>query len=290
MSVEPNETDRIRLTLPAASGIAVYPPGATFGPRRMRDFEFVWMIEGDAEYRWRDRIAEAPAGSILLCRPGAVDFFRWDPLRRTRHGYFHFNLLDYPPRWPEPERWPLVRTPREEDILRPLFRHLLAWIGSGDPLQCRLALATLLAAYVSGEVRAGDALREAWPDAVERAWARIEKRVEETPSEALSLAELAEAACVTPEHLCRLFKSATGRTPLEAARLARLDRSAALLCRSNYSIREIAELCGFASPFHFSRRFKEAYGQSPSGLRQAVRAGGVPPAPLRLRLRKAGSS
>ena len=29
------------------------------------------------------------------------------------------------------------------------------------------------------------------------------------------------------------------------------------------SIKEIAEHCGFANAFHFSRKFKLAYGQSP---------------------------
>jgi transcriptional regulator GlxA family with amidase domain len=62
-------------------------------------------------------------------------------------------------------------------------------------------------------------------------------------------------------------------------RLARLDRAATLLVRSNFSVQEIAELCGFASAFHFSRRFKEAYGQSPRELRQQVRAGATLPAP-----------
>ncbi|HEY0007324.1 MAG TPA: hypothetical protein VGB55_01255, partial [Tepidisphaeraceae bacterium] len=52
-----------------AHGIAMYPPGATFGPRRLGDYEFVWMIEGDAVYHCNGLDLPAPMGSILLCTP-----------------------------------------------------------------------------------------------------------------------------------------------------------------------------------------------------------------------------
>ena len=271
------------LTLPTAYGIATYPAGATFGPRRLRDFEFVWIIEGDAEYRRAETLVPAPAGTIVLCRPEATDFFQWDPRHRTRHAYFHFDILATPGDWPERETWPLARLPEEGDILRPLFRHLLTWGRSGDPLQCRLTMANLLAAFLSGEIAAADVPQEALPEPVERATAYLHRRLEQDPAAAIGLAELAGAACVTPEDLCRLFKAATGRSPVETVRLALLDRAAVLLARSNYAVNEIAALCGFSSPFHFTRRFKEAYGQPPTDLRRAVQAGATPPTPRLLR-------
>ena len=268
---------------PTSANVAVYPPGATFGPRRMRDWEFVWIIEGDAEYRWGAQAVDAPAGAVVLCRPGETDFFRWDPQRRTRHGYFHFDLGSLPPGWPAPERWPLVRLPEEGDILRPLFRHLLASAGRGDPVQCRLMVAGLLAAFVTGETRAGDVPRDALPEPVERALDHIHARLETDAAAGITLADLSAAACVTPEYLCRLFKASTNRSPVETVRLARLDRAAVLLARSNCPVGEIALRCGFASAFHFSRRFKEAFGLPPSEARRALLAGGTPPTPRLLR-------
>jgi transcriptional regulator GlxA family with amidase domain len=82
-----------------------------------------------------------------------------------------------------------------------------------------------------------------------------------------------------------LFNSATGRSPVETVRLARLDRAALLLARSNYSVKEIADFCGFSNPCHFSRRFKDAYGQSPTDLRRDIQAGATLPAPRLLRLK-----
>ncbi|MBI3828027.1 MAG: helix-turn-helix transcriptional regulator [Planctomycetes bacterium] len=266
-------------TTPASVPIAVYPPGATFGPRQMRDYEFVWLMEGDSEYRWGATTVAAPEGAVVLCRPGAEDFFRWDPQRRTRHAFFHFNVLAVPKHWPPERDWPLVRLAQEGDVLRPLFRHLLTWREKADPLLVRLSIAHLLAAYITGAVATSEPPPETLPAAVERATAHIRGKLDEDAAAAIGLAELAKVACVTPEHLCRLFKKSTGRAPLETVRLARLDRAAVLLARSNYGVKEIAELCGFASPFHFSRRFKQAFGKAPRQIREALRAGKTPPLP-----------
>ena len=264
------------VTLPTGAGVATYPPGATFGPRRMRDWEFVWLLEGDAEYRWGEAVADAPEGSVVLCRPGETDSFRWDPHRRTRHGYFHFQVHNAPEGWHD---WPLVRGPEDDDVLRTLFRHVLTWSGRGDPEQTRLTIQTMLAAFRTGERTVGGIERKAWPPAVERVCAYVYERLDEDPAAPLPLPVLAGVACVTPEHLCRLFKSSLGYSPAETVRLARLDRAATLLARSNYSVGEIAALFGFASPFHFSRAFKSAYGLPPSEVRRRIQAGETPPLP-----------
>lgn len=275
------------ITRVGAAAIAVYPPGATYGPRAMREYEFVWMLDGDAEYRWGAEIAAAPCGSIVLCRPGATDFFQWDTRRRTRHAFFHFDVLRLPSDWPPPAAWPLVRQPPDDDILRPLFRHLLA--QPHDTAQGRLIAATMLSAFVTGEAGAALADAPTWPEPVERAWTHLFAVLEENPGAPLCLDDLAAAACVTPEHLCRVFQMTLGRSPMEAVRLARLDRAATLLTRSNSSVSEIARFCGFATPFHFARLFKAAYGKTPTEVRAAAQQGAVPPLP-RLLKRYGGAS
>ena len=268
------------VSLPTAGGVVAYPPGASYGPRRMADWEFVWLLEGDAEYRWNGQTVAAPEGAFVLCRPvpaGATDFFRWDLHRPTRHAYFHFQIAGLPPDWPH---WPLVREAVADDLLPALFRHVLTWNSTGDPAQTRLATGLLLAAFLSGQRVVGAVTTpEHWPPAVEAAAAYLAARLDADPAAPLTLAGLAGAACVTPEHLCRLFQATLGLGPMETVRLARLDRAAALLVRSNYAVSEIAAQCGFASPFHFSRRFKDAYGLSPTDLRRRVQAGERPPPP-----------
>ena len=259
--------------------VATYPPGATFGPRRLRDWEFVWMVEGDAEYRietgGRAGVYAAPEGSLVLCHPDTTDFFRWDPVRRTRHAYFHFELDGAsPPGWPASSAWPVVRVPEGEgELLRSLFNHLLAWNGFGDTAQQEYIALSLLAGFVTGQTETRGIGQARLPEPVTQTLVFIARRLDEEPSKPLPLSELASHACVTPEYLCRVFKKATGQTPAETVRLARLDRAIALLTHTNYGIGEIATLCGFESPFHFSRLVRSVYGRSPRELRQAIANG-----------------
>jgi AraC-like DNA-binding protein len=223
---------------------------------------------------------DAPEGSVVLCRPEATDSFRWDPRRRTRHAFFHFRIGGMlPVQWPSQETWVLVRqaTGGADDLLHSLFRHLLAWNGRGDPTQTQCIALGLLSAFVTGHTQAADVPRNVQPDAVARVTAHIARRLDEDPAAKIPLSELADVACVTPEHLCRLFKAATGHSPGETVRLSRLDRALTLLARTNYSVAEVATLCGFENPFHFSRRFTAVYGQSPRTLRRAIAEGSYTP-------------
>jgi len=160
-----------------------------------------------------------------------------------------------------------VRDVLKDDILRPLFRHLLTWMDGGDSEQCRLVLMTMVTAFRTGQRAMGSLTREVWPPAVEAVCASLAARLDDDPAAALPLPLLAAHACVTPEHLCRLFKTALRYGPAEAVRRTRLGRAAILLARSNYTVGEVAALYGFASPFHFSPAFKQALGYSPSDLR-----------------------
>ena len=259
--------------------VAAYPAGATFGPRRLRDFELVWLLEGNAVYTRNEQVADAPEGAFVLCRPDATDAFRWDTRRRTRHAFFHFLLTgDLPGTWPALDTWPLVRTPANEtDLLCTLFRHLLTWNRRGDIVQTQFLVDALLAAFVTGQSAATDVRRPDLPGPVARALAHIAATLDADPAAKLPLADLADAACVAPEYLCRLFTRTTGHSPAATVRRARLDRAVTLLTRTNYSITEIAAMTGFESPFHFSRCVKALYNHAPRDLRHAANEGTFTP-------------
>jgi hypothetical protein len=72
--------------------LAYYPPGASYGPRTLSDFELVWLTTGSAQWRGGERahLRLAP-GDLLLIPPGTRDEFRWDREVPTRHGYVHFR-------------------------------------------------------------------------------------------------------------------------------------------------------------------------------------------------------
>jgi AraC family transcriptional regulator len=253
------------------AGVAVYPPGATFGPRRLTDFEFVWLLQGAAEWRYEQGGITLGPRSLLLARPGMRDSFLWHPTRPTRHAYLHFALDGALPRLPDPALWPLVRTLPEDDPLRPLLRYLLNLGEDRAPLHRQAAeevLELLLTLFVRGPLPDPDGEPPPPPldallEHVRHTWSPP------ATTRALPLRELAAGACVSAGYLSRLFRRHYGTGPVAAFELLRLARAATLLSRSNLSVGAVADACGFANPYHFSRRFHRAYGQPPGRYRRA---------------------
>jgi AraC-like DNA-binding protein len=59
--------------------------------------------------------------------------------------------------------------------------------------------------------------------------------------------------------------------------LLKLQAARPLLMRTNLTIKEISERCGFENPLYFSRRFSQTYGCSPSDFREQLRSGKMVP-------------
>lgn len=281
------DTDRLRFTF-GGSGMADYPAGATFGPRLLRDFEFVWIIQGDVQWEVDGQMIAAPPGTVLLARPGQTDAFRWDPRSRTRHGFFHFLLHQHGALLPAQSQWPLSRTLNDNDILRPLFHHLGWLLGRDDAVakeQAQGVMRQALVAYLSGLLGTTSEHDHPGHPLVESALTYVQERWADGDLEQITLGDLARATEVSKAHLSRIFQATLGVSPVEALRQLRLDRAVTLLSRTNLPINQVAEATGFPNPFHFSKVFSAAYGSSPRAFRQGIARGELPPSVKLVRTR-----
>lgn len=86
----------------------------------------------------------------------------------------------------------------------------------------------------------------------------------------LTLSEMAQVACLSPNHFMRTFKQIFRVTPYQYLTILRLERAKQLL-HTKLSITEICFLAGFESPGHFSRFFHHRVGMSPQAYRQQER-------------------
>lgn len=96
--------------------------------------------------------------------------------------------------------------------------------------------------------------------------------------EPLSLDEIAALVGVSRRQIERLFKRYVGEVPTKYYLDMRLRRARGLLLQTAMSIMEIAVACGFQSPPHFSKCYRNMFGYTPSAERQNSRAKTLAPA------------
>ncbi|MFG2973082.1 AraC family transcriptional regulator [Streptomyces sp. NPDC048331] len=149
------------------------------------------------------------------------------------------------------------RAPGHESVLRALLHVLvvrmarLAGPGSGRP-EGPGEPARLRGPAVPGT-----------PPTVAEAFVRLAAR-----PVAWSVRECAERLGVTPGHLTRTVRAATGRSPGRLLNEARAYQAQRLLAHTELPVRQVAARVGFADPAYFCRFFRRETGTSPGEFRK----------------------
>jgi AraC family transcriptional activator of pobA len=134
-----------------------------------------------------------------------------------------------------------------------------------------LVLRGLAAAALGLASRALSLQAPATPDlAASNLLRRFEALLEAHVIEHWPVARYAQALSITPTHLSRLTRAATGQgaSVLIEERLMREARRQ--LAFSSLPVKSVAYALGFADPAHFSRAFARAAGRSPRQFREAL--------------------
>ena len=115
-----------------------------------------------------------------------------------------------------------------------------------------------------------DIAKEPAPEAVTHAWlAKAQQRLLDTPN--AEAAQVARELGLSYETFRKEFARETGLPPARYQLRRRIDQARRLITERHLTNKEIAEALGFYDEFHFSRRFREATGQSTRAFRQGVR-------------------
>lgn len=104
----------------------------------------------------------------------------------------------------------------------------------------------------------------AWRDFIDKNFHRLR-----------DLDDVARELNVRPAQLCRVFQQNGSPGPFRHLTRRKMNRAAELLAGGRHQVKEVAGLLGYDDAYHFSRLFKNHFGQSPSHFLQGFwRTGG----------------
>ena len=96
---------------------------------------------------------------------------------------------------------------------------------------------------------------------------QVQNHIQNHLSEALSIAQLANIACLSETQFKKLFSEQTGQTPMRYITDLRMSRARSLLINTDYPVQIVAEKVGYQDLSAFSRRFRTTYGLTPRAIK-----------------------
>ena len=224
-----------------------------------------FVRQAPARYR---RVAAICTGAFVLAEAGLLDG------RRATTHWYHARTLQaqYP------------KTKMEED--RIFINDGPIWTSAGMTAGIDLALALVeqdlgadLARAVAKKLvvhhrRAGgqsqfSALLELDPksDRIQSALVYARRNLH-TP---LTVAQLADAARLSPRQFSRAFHAETGQSPAKAVEHLRIEAARLMMEQTRHPIDTVAQQTGFADRDRMRRAFLRAFGQPPQAIRRNAR-------------------
>jgi len=250
--------------------------------RHARLHQLLLLQEGDGAVSLEGHRHRLPPGTLVNVPVGVVHGFSFMPETRGLVITFAAEMLDQSLRPGEGLREILARAavlPADSDIGATMTAIGGAFAGRDFArAQILRSLAGLLLGQVARRLSASGTATET--GSAPEVLARFEALIEAQYLAHWGVAEYAAALAVSPAHLSRLSRAATGR-PASGLIEDRLIREARRnLVYTNLSVSRIAYALGFEDPAYFTRVFTRATGTSPRAFRQRLNeagSGGQPP-------------
>lgn len=158
-----------------------------------------------------------------------------------------------------------------DPLISMIYRQVLLkcdWNDSSNHLQLSSASNLLLNHLLQNYSNVQWTLPKVMGGLAPHALNRLKDWIEHNLHLPLTIADLAEKIELSEYHFAHMFKQSVGLSPHQYVLKRRLTLSYDLIQQTQKELTEIALICGFSSSSHFSARFKQYYGYSPSQLRK----------------------
>jgi transcriptional regulator GlxA family with amidase domain len=104
---------------------------------------------------------------------------------------------------------------------------------------------------------------------------RVVDFIEANIHETVHNGDLAAIVNLSATYFVRLFRQATGESPLAYLRRRRIERAQQMILASDLPLCEVALACGLADQSHLTKLFRRLVGSTPAVWRRAQRAGAI---------------
>lgn len=236
-----------------------------------------------------------PDVEVLLCGRGRVNF-AWNFVRKAPFWFLYCNpepgaCLEFDGKKLFPGAGEIILippgTPFKSSCLQP-FEHLYIHFTAGRPYSRIKPEVIILASDMAAPVLEKIFNSDPPPAAAvfgllysvlalipQRCFATEERDVDDRIHRALNMitrgmnnTKICASIGMSISNFQRKFKAETGMSPMKYAMQLRLERARCALAYSDDDIAGIAESCGFADRYAFSKAFKKYTGFSPAKYRQ----------------------
>ena len=206
---------------------------------------------GEKVYRFSDgKTVHVQKNDVLYLPKGS--YYQVDSMGEGGCFAINFDLLD------DLICPPFTISPKNSEGLHNCFKEAERAFHNGDHVCIRKNIYEILFLLKKEEKRAYS------PSLRDRLIApAVEAITQGFTDNGLSVTELAERCGISEAYLRRLFGERYGVSPKEYAIRLRIDYAKRLLQSGQFSVGEVAQICGYAEPCHFSREFSKRVGVSP---------------------------
>lgn len=206
-----------------------------------------------------------PAERLALVPPGLE--FQTHLERPVKKLFIHFEVVGWPVpavRDIFPEPFTLAPDPLRDQIAEELRKEIEDADHLGPALSCRVKslVHRVLAPLEDGLPGEKARLLRHMADG-QISLLEVLRFIDGHLQEPLDNARLADIAHFSESCFIRRFRKAMGQTPAQYVQDRRVARAAELLVCTEQSIDEVAQRCGFANRYYFSRVFNERVGRPP---------------------------
>lgn len=243
-------------------------------PSGSRDWLLMYTIAGAGEIQLPDRIVTCSAGDIAILLPGNPHHYN------TKEAEWEMIWVHFIPN-PQWSTW--LKLPELQQNF--VFHHLSSAQSRSSVQEALLRMVDHELPGVTSELHRRlselaleETLIHVQMDSRQDHSLSMDSRISDllrdlqlNPAQKISLPELAQKSCLSVSRLSHLFKEQVGDTVLNTVTKFRLERAAQLLSGTQRQVSEIAADVGFECAIHFTRKFHDTFGETPSKYRKRKR-------------------